>query len=422
MSAIVGQQLRQARQSKDLSLEKVARDTFIRVKYLQALEAGNLDSLPSMTQARGFLRTYAGYLDLDPESLVAAVGGQSPPTHHIPEPAVQSMDSPGEETAAQIFVEIGQKLKAQRDLLGISLEDIERQTHLKLHYLAALEAGEIDQLPSPVQGRGMLNNYVAFLGMEPDPILLQFAEGLQARLASRRGSQRHNGNRNRGLVGLPGPLRRIFSFDLVVGATLVIGLLVFVIWAVVRVTNISQVQAPQETAPSIADVLIPSETPSLTPSPQIPQATVNPTVESELATQAAISPENTSAAEIFIPEGEDPVQLYIVARQRTWLRITVDGDVVFEGRTIPGNAYNFSGRDTVELLTGSGSGLQVFYNQQDLGPMGLFGEVVNRVFTPEGILVPTPTITPTPTIGPTGTPTPTSTEPLPTATSMPEGG
>ena len=44
----------------------------------------------------------------------------------------------------------------------------------------------MDGLPSPVQGRGMLNNYAAFLGMNADRLLLQFAEGLQAQLDARR--------------------------------------------------------------------------------------------------------------------------------------------------------------------------------------------------------------------------------------------
>ncbi|HNB54479.1 MAG TPA: helix-turn-helix domain-containing protein, partial [Anaerolineales bacterium] len=64
MSAYVGQQLRQARQSKNLSLEQISRATYIRVSYLEALEAGQLERLPSPAQARGFLRTYAKYLNM----------------------------------------------------------------------------------------------------------------------------------------------------------------------------------------------------------------------------------------------------------------------------------------------------------------------------------------------------------------------
>ena len=76
----------------------------------------------------------------------------------------------------------------------------------------------------------------------------------------------------------------------------------------------------------------------------------------------------------------------MVVQQRTWMRVTVDGEVAFEGRVLPGSAYPFAGEERVELVTGNGAGLQVFFNQQDLGLLGLFGEVVQRVFTVQGVL------------------------------------
>ena len=62
---------------------------------------------------------------------------------------------------------------------------MERHTHIRMHYVRALEAGNLAGLPSPVQGKGMLNNYAAFLGLDTDAMLLRFADGLQARLAAR---------------------------------------------------------------------------------------------------------------------------------------------------------------------------------------------------------------------------------------------
>jgi hypothetical protein len=114
-----------------------------------------------------------------------------------------------------------------------------------------------------------------------------------------------------------------------------------------------------------------------------------------------------------IPTVSDaPVQIYVSVLQRAWMRVTVDGEIEFEGRVIPGSAYPFSGEFQIELLTGNGAALQVFFNETDLGVLGVYGEVVYRVFTPEGVLLPTPTITPTPTNTPMGSPTPQSTESL----------
>lgn len=61
----LGRLLAEARTAKELSLAQVEAATRIRQKYLAALESGNYDVLPRGTVARGFLRTYASYLNLD---------------------------------------------------------------------------------------------------------------------------------------------------------------------------------------------------------------------------------------------------------------------------------------------------------------------------------------------------------------------
>jgi len=73
---------------------------------------------------------------------------------------------------------------------------------------------------------------------------------------------------------------------------------------------------------------------------------------------------------------------------------------------LAGSAYNFEGKERVELLTSNGAALQVFYNQQDQGILGLFGEAIYQVYTLEGVQTPTPTITPTGTTTPRPSPTP----------------
>jgi hypothetical protein len=49
-------------------------------------------------------------------------------------------------------------------------------------------------------------------------------------------------------------------------------------------------------------------------------------------------------------------------------------------------------------LTGNGAGLRAFLNEQDLGIVGVLGEVVSVVFNAQGAA--TPTLSPTPTIDP----------------------
>ena len=384
MSTNVGQQLREARQAKNQSLEQVSRVTHIHSRYLEALEAGNLQALPSRTQARGFLRAYALHLGLDPSPLIDRLETDPAAETTLREPD----EAPIAAVSAEGYLEIADTLRIQRETLGVSLDEAEKQTRVRLRYLQALERGALGELPSAVNGRGMLKNYAVFLGLDPEPLMLKFAEGLQAELNERRLAQVNGAERAR-----RSPLRRLISGDLLLGGVFLLGLLLFVIWAVGRVAGVQASQTPQETAPSIIDMIDPqlteTPTPTTSPTPDPADTSQVPGVSGSEITATAIPTQPIT--------NDAPVQVYIVVVERCWMRVTVDGQVEFEGRVIPGSAYPFSGRTEINVLTSSGSALEIIYNQQAQGPMGLFGQIVERIYTADAILLPTPAESPTPT-------------------------
>ena len=155
----IGSQLRQAREAQELSLDQAAQATHIRLHYLVALEADQFDKLPSRAQVRGFIRAYGDFLKLNTDQLIQNLDGLSEGEANIPVPLpVMGNISPELTSSDAIFKELGLKLRSQRELMGLSLDDVERHTHLRMHYVRALEEGDISHLPSPVQGRGMLSN------------------------------------------------------------------------------------------------------------------------------------------------------------------------------------------------------------------------------------------------------------------------
>jgi len=435
-----GQQLRKAREARSLSLEQAAQATHIRVHYLKALEEGRIETLPSMAQVRGFLRSYAGYLRLDAQPLLDALDGAPlPELQPLSAQAAEAPPTTPETPAEVIFSELGQKLRSQRETLGLSIDDVERHTHIRAHYVRALERGDLTGLPSPVQGRGMLNNYAIFLGLDPDPLLLQFADGLQAQLVAKKTAEVERRPTARPAApGGPSPLRRLFSSDLLLGSVLVVLLVAFTAWATLRISALSSGQELTPTAPSIAEVLAPSPSATLlvTPSPTVePQL---PSTELAVATAAGITEEAVPIGETEVPTATatlasgtsapsfatGAIQIVVVAKERAWMRLSVDGEVTFEGRVIPGSAYPFAGNERIELLTGNAAALQIYFNQQDLGILGLYSEIVQRVFTVQGMQTPTPAVPPTATTAPTDTPTPPGTPPAtpaatPTETLLP---
>ncbi|MCF7820994.1 MAG: helix-turn-helix domain-containing protein [Mariprofundaceae bacterium] len=57
--------LKRAREAQELSIEEIALSLKLRAAYLYALESGNWDEMPGQVYAIGFLKQYAGYLNVD---------------------------------------------------------------------------------------------------------------------------------------------------------------------------------------------------------------------------------------------------------------------------------------------------------------------------------------------------------------------
>ncbi|MGE5654177.1 MAG: helix-turn-helix domain-containing protein [Bacillota bacterium] len=86
----IGQRLAQARMAKGLTLEQVQEITKIRIRYLEALEAEDWPALPGEVYLRGFLKTYAQLVGLDPVETLQLYQPAPPPiveSEPIPVPA-----------------------------------------------------------------------------------------------------------------------------------------------------------------------------------------------------------------------------------------------------------------------------------------------------------------------------------------------
>ena len=75
----IGEALRSAREAQGRSLDDAAGATRIRASYLEALEQERFGELGGSVYAKGFLRSYAGYLGIDPAPLLEAYRAQERP-------------------------------------------------------------------------------------------------------------------------------------------------------------------------------------------------------------------------------------------------------------------------------------------------------------------------------------------------------
>jgi transcriptional regulator with XRE-family HTH domain len=133
----LGETLRRARLSKGITIEDAERVTRIPRKYLEALEIENYGILPAPVYARGFLRSYAGYLGLNPSDLLPFF-----PVGHVEEPKLEQLPEVRQTTSWNPSSAIALGVVAFLIVLVIALYSIGRE----------------DSSPSFIDGTSELSN------------------------------------------------------------------------------------------------------------------------------------------------------------------------------------------------------------------------------------------------------------------------
>ncbi len=73
---------------------------------------------------------------------------------------------------------IGAQLKAQREKLGYSLQDVAQKTCIRRTYLESIENNKFSDLPGRAYVVGFVKAYARYLGSDIDPLLVQLDETL----------------------------------------------------------------------------------------------------------------------------------------------------------------------------------------------------------------------------------------------------
>lgn len=83
---MVAEQLRAAREAKNLTVQQVADATKIRTDHVRALEEGEFTAFSATIYIRGSVKIYAKFLKLDEAKLLATLDGELKGTQKFSEP------------------------------------------------------------------------------------------------------------------------------------------------------------------------------------------------------------------------------------------------------------------------------------------------------------------------------------------------
>ncbi len=289
---------------------------------------------------------------------------------------------------------IGQLLREERERQDLTLPDVAAQLKIRRMMLEALEAGEVDRLPSPTYAIGFLRNYAAFLGLDGDEIVARF----RAEVEPLNQPVELNFPTPIGESRLPGAA--------IVAVSLLVAALAYGLWYFssddeqVPLPRVAAV--PPRLAPLVEEPALNTSPPS-NPSPrQAEAATVSgrpaaepPEKPAPMAEPIAAPPPTTEAAVLAPPaapstpstvwlpsaasvgaRSEAGGRIVLRATGDSWIRVRdAQGAILFTRTLKAGEAYNVPDRPGLTLFAGSAGTLEVLVDGKLAPSLGAPGEV-----------------------------------------------
>ena len=311
----------------------------------------------------------------------------------------------------------GENLRREREMRGVSLEEISAATKISLRFLQAVEQEDFAKLPGGIFARSFIRSYARYLGLEEERVLAEY------QLAA------HPSN-DVDLVRMT-PASRGSASDTKgrspVVATLVAVVLLaggYLLYHYSRRT----VEMPATPTPSAATTP-PAAQPTAQPAsttpgapgapgagPQegsvppgtvagapagttasgtattpgtVPSAGANstPPGQTPVATQAA-APSAPPESAKFPPDGS--LVLQVAATERAWVAVEADGKTVLQRVLNPNEVQTLKAHDSFSVTSGNAQGIILTLNGETLKPLGRRGEVKTVHLTRDDLKSPAP--------------------------------
>jgi cytoskeleton protein RodZ len=319
----LGQLLREAREQKRVSLEQVEEATRVRQKFLQALEEEDYGALPAETYVKGFLRTYAMYLELDPDEVIALYEGREDEGKEaLPQPGFfQPMDI---SMAAPSWLTPDLVIGA---LLIVVL--LTFGSWATWHYL-----------PTTIKTQLLSWRATATATATPPPTAPASKEIVLPPATS---------------TATPTPMPTAIP------------------------------TATPTTVPTVTPTEVPTATPTSLPTVAAAVEPTSTSIPSSTPTSVPTDTPTSAPTDTPTPGVSAGVEVELNIVEYAWMRVLVDGEEAFVGSLEAGTTRTWRGQESITLRCGNASGVEAIVNGESLGLLGERGEVVDMEWFAEGV-------------------------------------
>ncbi|MBZ5514801.1 MAG: DUF4115 domain-containing protein [Acidobacteriia bacterium] len=273
----------------------------------------------------------------------------------------------------------GENLRREREMRGVTLEEISAATKIGVRLLNCLETEDFEKLPGGIFTRSFIRAYARYLGLDEERVLAEYQLIAQpkteydlTRLTARRPDARQRPPR--------GPVIAV-----ILAAVLLAGG-----YAVYRYTRRASEASSSPPKPAVATAE-PSPASPTTAVPAAPSAAPTPTTtEQSTATGQGVggggqpvaapnaptpgAPAGGPSAPALPATAED-FTLQVAATERAWVAADADGKTVLQRVLNPGEIETLKAKESFDLTTGNAQGVILTLNGETLKPLGRRGEV-----------------------------------------------
>lgn len=238
---------------------------------------------------------------------------------------------------------VGSSLTKLRRDRGKTLPDLEAATKIMGRLLSALENERWDELPAPAYVRGYIASYAQFLGVDPAPLLEEYARDIAGQHAVERGPiaripQRTVVPHRLDVHAIPPRAWRLIAVAAIV--------VVVVVWGITALIGRND-----------------------TPTPIAPETTSTTSTEGVPAESQAHG--STEAA-----AGSFTLKITVAEGQSSWLQVKVDSATAFEGTLEGGQSKTWTVSEQAIVRVGKPAAVVVTRDGQTVEvPVGVAGGI-----------------------------------------------
>ena len=285
-----------------------------------------------------------------------------------------------------------QELKTKREALGLSLADLFQRTRISVSYLQAIENNDFHLLPVSVYTKNFIKTYARTLGIDSEPILINYENYLNSRKGIQTLSSKDVSERKNIFARIANPK----TYLGIASVLIIVGIVTWLISKqyqsssdIINSTRRIAVAIPEnkeQTVNSPVNTTVPisqqiKATPELALNEINKQSQVKAqpisskmenNAEKPLKEQVSLSVKNVQPA----VNSEEASLLIISAIEETWIRIKTDQNPSFQVLLKPGEKFE---RKAVsfDMDIGNAGGIKIQFKGKNIENLGKSGQVTH---------------------------------------------